>query len=196
LGGPEGTSAPGVDQRDWATGRGAGRVGSRARPAQLVTASRPVRGRGLASSYRRRFAIEPNLDAGRSDASERPRRDGRCWRCRAGRGAVAHGVGDSSARPLASSPSGGKHVANTEAITTAKGWSQRLDAEIGWVLAHEALCQLRLKRAALALDEGKWLLRAFRASTHAHFGFPEFLGVHRAIARSGPARDGREAARG
>jgi hypothetical protein len=43
-----------------------------------------------------------------------------------------------------------------------------------WVIAHEALCRLRLKRAALALEEGKWLLRAFRASTHAHFGFASF----------------------
>jgi hypothetical protein len=43
-----------------------------------------------------------------------------------------------------------------------------------WVLAHEALCRLRLKRSELALEEGSWLLRAFRASTHAHFGFASF----------------------
>ena len=43
-----------------------------------------------------------------------------------------------------------------------------------WVLAHEALCRLRLKRAELAVEEGSWLLRAFRASTHAHFGFASF----------------------
>ena len=43
-----------------------------------------------------------------------------------------------------------------------------------WALAHEALSKLCLKRAALDAEEGKWLLRAFRAATHAHFGFASF----------------------
>ena len=43
-----------------------------------------------------------------------------------------------------------------------------------WALAHEALSKLRLKRAALDAEEGKWLLRAFRAATHVHFGYASF----------------------
>jgi hypothetical protein len=43
-----------------------------------------------------------------------------------------------------------------------------------WALAHEALSKLRLKRAALDAEEGRWLLRAFRAATHLHFGFASF----------------------
>jgi hypothetical protein len=43
-----------------------------------------------------------------------------------------------------------------------------------WVLAHEALSKLRLKRAALDAEEGMWLLRAFRAATHLYFGYASF----------------------
>src|SRR5687767_13530853 len=43
-----------------------------------------------------------------------------------------------------------------------------------WVLAHEALSKLRLKRAALDAEEGTWLLRAFRAATHVYFGYASF----------------------
>src|SRR5687768_16834974 len=43
-----------------------------------------------------------------------------------------------------------------------------------WALAHEALSKLRLKRAALDAEEGRWLLRAFRAATHVHFGYASF----------------------
>jgi hypothetical protein len=43
-----------------------------------------------------------------------------------------------------------------------------------WALAHEALSKLRLKRAALDAEEGRWLLRAFRAATHLHFGYASF----------------------
>ena len=43
-----------------------------------------------------------------------------------------------------------------------------------WALAHEALSKLRLKRAALDAEEGKWLLRAFRAATHVYFGYASF----------------------
>jgi hypothetical protein len=43
-----------------------------------------------------------------------------------------------------------------------------------WVLAHEALSKLRLKRAALDADEGRWLLRAYRAATHVYFGYASF----------------------
>jgi hypothetical protein len=44
----------------------------------------------------------------------------------------------------------------------------------GWVLAHEALSKLRLKRAALDAEEGALLLRAFRAATHVYFGYASF----------------------
>src|SRR5688500_16042911 len=43
-----------------------------------------------------------------------------------------------------------------------------------WVLAHEALSRLRLKRAALDAEEGTWLLRALRAATHVYFGYASF----------------------
>jgi hypothetical protein len=43
-----------------------------------------------------------------------------------------------------------------------------------WALSHEALSKLRLKRAALDAEEGRWLLRAFRAATHLHFGYASF----------------------
>jgi hypothetical protein len=43
-----------------------------------------------------------------------------------------------------------------------------------WALAHEALSKLRLKRAALDAEEGRWLLRAFRAATHVYFGYASF----------------------
>ena len=43
-----------------------------------------------------------------------------------------------------------------------------------WAVAHDALSKLCLKRAALDAEEGKWLLTAFRAATHAHFGFASF----------------------
>jgi hypothetical protein len=43
-----------------------------------------------------------------------------------------------------------------------------------WALAHEALSKLRLKRAALDAEEGRWLLRAFRAATHLYFGYASF----------------------
>jgi hypothetical protein len=43
-----------------------------------------------------------------------------------------------------------------------------------WALAHEALSKLRQKRGALDAEEGTWLLRAFRAATHAYFGYASF----------------------
>jgi hypothetical protein len=43
-----------------------------------------------------------------------------------------------------------------------------------WALAHEALSKLHLKRAALDAEEGRWLLRAFRAATHVYFGYASF----------------------
>ena len=43
-----------------------------------------------------------------------------------------------------------------------------------WALAHDALSKLSLRRAEFDAEEGKWLLRAFRAATHAHFGFASF----------------------
>jgi hypothetical protein len=43
-----------------------------------------------------------------------------------------------------------------------------------WALAHEALSKLRLKRAALDAEEGRWLLRALRAATHVYFGYASF----------------------
>ena len=43
-----------------------------------------------------------------------------------------------------------------------------------WALAHEALSKLCLKRAELDAEEGKWMLRAFRAATHVYFGYASF----------------------
>ena len=43
-----------------------------------------------------------------------------------------------------------------------------------WVLAHEALPKLRLQRAGLDAEEGKWMLRAFRAATHLRFAYASF----------------------
>jgi hypothetical protein len=43
-----------------------------------------------------------------------------------------------------------------------------------WALAHEQLSKLRLRRGALDADEGTWLLRAFRATTHVYFGYASF----------------------
>ena len=43
-----------------------------------------------------------------------------------------------------------------------------------WVLTHEKLSKLRLKRAGLDAEEGTWLLRAFRAATHVYFGYASF----------------------
>ena len=43
-----------------------------------------------------------------------------------------------------------------------------------WALAHQALSKLRLKRAGLDAEEGAGLLRAFRAATHAYFGYASF----------------------
>jgi len=44
-----------------------------------------------------------------------------------------------------------------------------------WVTAHEALSRLARERAAADAEEGRWLLRAYRAATHVHLGFGSFV---------------------
>ena len=44
-----------------------------------------------------------------------------------------------------------------------------------WKAAHEALSRLARQRAAADAEEGRWLLRASRASTHEHFGMSSFV---------------------
>ena len=43
-----------------------------------------------------------------------------------------------------------------------------------WITAHEALSRLARQRAAADAEEGRCLLRAYRAATHAHLGFATF----------------------
>src|SRR5689334_25284159 len=43
-----------------------------------------------------------------------------------------------------------------------------------WIAAHEDLCSLGTKRAALDHEEGRVLLRARRARVHEHFGYGTF----------------------
>lgn len=48
------------------------------------------------------------------------------------------------------------------------------ETNLEWVAAHEALCALRNRRAALDHLEGKVLLRALRARVHERFGYATF----------------------
>jgi hypothetical protein len=43
-----------------------------------------------------------------------------------------------------------------------------------WVRAHEALSRLARERAALDLEEGRWLLCAWRSAAHLHLGYGSF----------------------
>lgn len=43
-----------------------------------------------------------------------------------------------------------------------------------WVVAHRALSRLAKERAHADAEEGRWLLAALRAATHAHLGFGSF----------------------
>ena len=45
---------------------------------------------------------------------------------------------------------------------------------ISWRRAHEELVQLATKRAGLDFEEGRWLLRAFRAGAHVELGLGSF----------------------
>src|SRR5690606_6020140 len=47
-------------------------------------------------------------------------------------------------------------------------------SEAEWVQALAALTRLAEERAALDVDEGRWLLRALRASPHVHLGDGSF----------------------
>jgi 5-methylcytosine-specific restriction endonuclease McrA len=52
-------------------------------------------------------------------------------------------------------------------------------AECDWVQAHAALSRLARERAALDVEEGRWLLCAWRSSAHVHVGcasFSEYVG--------------------
>jgi len=44
-----------------------------------------------------------------------------------------------------------------------------------WVTAHAALSRLAQERAALDVEEGRWLLCALRSSVHVHLGYGSFL---------------------
>src|SRR5690242_7989641 len=44
-----------------------------------------------------------------------------------------------------------------------------------WVTAHEALSRLARQRSAADAEEGRWLLRAYRAAAHLHLGFSSFF---------------------
>jgi hypothetical protein len=44
-----------------------------------------------------------------------------------------------------------------------------------WLCAHEALLKLAKQRAELDIDEGTWLLLAFRTGTHARLGYGSFV---------------------
>ncbi len=46
--------------------------------------------------------------------------------------------------------------------------------ELSWRRAHEELVRIAKKRAGLDFEEGRWLLRAFRAGTHVELGFGSF----------------------
>src|SRR6187455_1847013 len=46
--------------------------------------------------------------------------------------------------------------------------------DVSWRRAHEELVRLAEKRAGLDFEEGRWLLRAFRAGTHVELGIGSF----------------------
>jgi hypothetical protein len=52
--------------------------------------------------------------------------------------------------------------------------ARSLDRECEWVQAHAALTRLARERAAADAEEGRWLVRAFRAAVHAHLGHGSF----------------------
>src|SRR3954464_14554447 len=47
-------------------------------------------------------------------------------------------------------------------------------AAVSWRRAHEELVRLSAKRAGLDFEEGRWLLRAFRAAAHLELGYGSF----------------------
>src|SRR3954467_3837723 len=47
-------------------------------------------------------------------------------------------------------------------------------AAVSWRRAHEELVRLSAKRAGLDFEEGRWLLRAFRAGAHRELGYGSF----------------------
>jgi hypothetical protein len=52
--------------------------------------------------------------------------------------------------------------------------ARSLAAECEWVQAHAALTRLARERAAADAEEGRWLVRAFRAAVHVHLGHGSF----------------------
>src|SRR5215510_9050920 len=46
--------------------------------------------------------------------------------------------------------------------------------DVSWRRAHEELVRLAKKRSGLDFEEGRWLLRAFRAGTHVEMGLGSF----------------------
>jgi Holliday junction resolvase RuvA-like protein len=60
------------------------------------------------------------------------------------------------------------------ASTTSCARIGTIESEDDWVTAHAALSRLARQRAAADAEEGRWLLRAWRASAHRHLGFGSF----------------------
>jgi hypothetical protein len=52
--------------------------------------------------------------------------------------------------------------------------ARSLARECEWVQAHATLTRLARERAAADAEEGRWLVRAFRAAVHAHLGHGSF----------------------
>jgi hypothetical protein len=52
--------------------------------------------------------------------------------------------------------------------------ARSLAAECEWVQVHAALSRLARERAAADAEEGRWLVRAFRAAVHVHLGHGSF----------------------
>jgi hypothetical protein len=64
----------------------------------------------------------------------------------------------------------GMDVAGMGTIESARS----LARECEWVQAHAALTRLARERAAADAEEGRWLVRAFRAAVRVHLGHGSF----------------------
>ena len=65
------------------------------------------------------------------------------------------------------------------------------DARVSWREAHRALERIAAKRAALDVDEARWLLVARRMEVHARLGYASFLEyVERVLPLTPVAEDG------
>ena len=60
--------------------------------------------------------------------------------------------------------------------------------DVSWRRAHEELLRLAKKRAGLDFEEGRWLLRAFRAGAHVELGLGSFNEYVELLPRTGTSR--------